>query len=209
MSDTAASADVAGQVEHIQAALAARADPTYEWGMRRTVPSEQPAHAVRVPDIRAVATGWLKERRQEPVEDVMTVAEALWGTGWREERIVAVVMLSRSLRRIDASAAWSIAERWSADIDNWEHVDHLAGATGALLNAEPGLLKAVHGLEASDNPWQRRLAVVTLIEAARGGRWRPELESLADRRQRDAHPLVRKAVVWARRELRQRGAGSA
>ena len=50
--------NVAREVAAITAALAARRDSAYEWGMRRMVPSAQPAHATRVPNVRAAARPW-------------------------------------------------------------------------------------------------------------------------------------------------------
>jgi 3-methyladenine DNA glycosylase AlkD len=56
----------------------------------------------------------------------------------------------------------------------------------------------------SANPWQRRLALVTLIVAfMKGGVFRDELSSMGDRLEKDEHPLVRRAVVWARDRLRK------
>jgi hypothetical protein len=45
---------------------------------------------------------------------------------------------------------------------------------------------------------------VTLIAAFRkGGMFREELAAAADRLQKDPHPLVRRAVVWARDRLKK------
>jgi 3-methyladenine DNA glycosylase AlkD len=195
--------DVPAEVAAITASLIARRDPGYEWGMRRTVPSHLPAHATRVPDIRKTASEWRREHRDVPPTDVLALCDALWATGWREERIVAISLISGSkamLRAVD----WDRLERWSGDIDNWEHVDHLADATGRLLIAEPTLLARTQALESSDNPWQRRLALVTLIVAfMKGGVYRDELVAMSDRLQKDRHSLVRRAVVWARDRLKK------
>ncbi len=198
-----ATVDVAAEVEAIQAALVARADPSYERGMRRTVPSEQPAHAVRIPEVRRTAREWSAAHRSLPAKDVLAVCDALWATAWREERIVAGQLLERKpvLHQVD----WARIGRWSHDIDNWEHVDNLAAVTGRMLLARPELIEDVLALSRSDHPGQRRLSLVTLIVAGRDARWLPELRELADKLKGDAHPLVRKAVVWARRELTQRG----
>ena len=194
--------DAAAEAAEITASLVARADPSYEWGMRRTVPSEQPAHATRVPEVRKVAAAWSREHRGAPAPDVLAVCEALWASGWREERIAAIQLLGR--RPAFGQVEWGRIERWSREIDNWEHVDNLADVTGRLLQRRPDLLGEVGRIAASDHPWQRRLALVTLIVAARDGRWEPELTVLTERLTGDKHPLVRKAVVWAHRELRQR-----
>lgn len=197
---TASGAALKARVAAITAALAARADPAYEAGMRRTVPGTGPAHATRIPEIRRVAVEWSRTLRSAPAAAVLDLCEALWRTGWREERIAATQLLRRSEAAM-AALDWSLVERWSAQIDNWEHVDNLADVTGHLLLARPDLLASVRGLAESHHPWQRRLALVTLIVAARRGPFRDDLALMAGRLRGDRHPLVRRAFVWARREL--------
>jgi 3-methyladenine DNA glycosylase AlkD len=198
-----AALDVNAEAAAITAALEARRDPAYEWGMRRTVPSLQPAHATRVPDIRRTASEWRRAHRGVPAFEVLALCEALWATGWREERIVAIALIEGSKELLRA-AGWEQMERWSEDLENWEHVDWLAGVTGRMLIADRTLLNEVKTLESSENPWQRRLALVTLIVAfMKGGVFREELTEMAARRQKDPHPLVRRAVVWARDRLKK------
>jgi 3-methyladenine DNA glycosylase AlkD len=200
---TAAHLDITVEIAAITAALIARRDPAYEWGMRRTVPSQQPAHAVRVPDIRKTASEWRKTHRDVAPVEVLKLCDALWATRYREERIVAVSLAGGSAPML-RTVGWDMLERWSADIDNWEHVDHLATVTGRLLIADSQLMARVRSLEASENPWQRRLALVTLIVAfMKGGVFRDELAATANRLQKDPHALVRRAVVWARDRLKK------
>jgi 3-methyladenine DNA glycosylase AlkD len=189
-------------VAAISSAIAARADPSYEWGMRRTVPSSLPAHATRVSDVRRVASRWLRANRKAKTQDVLAVAEALWSSTWREERIAASMLIGRR-RDVLASIDWSLVERWTREVDNWEHIDNLAGAvTSPLLLQHPELLENVRSMSHSDHPWQRRCAVVTLLGAARhDAHLIPDLERMAEHLKTDPHPLVRKAVVWARSVL--------
>jgi 3-methyladenine DNA glycosylase AlkD len=191
------------EVAAIAAGREGRRDPGYEWGMRRTVPSQQPAHATRVPDVRKVASEWRRAHRDAAPDEALALCDALWVTGWREERIVAIALIAGS-KAVREAVRWEQLEAWSAGIDNWEHVDHLADLTGRLLIAHASLLPRVKALEASENPWQRRLALVTLIVAfMKGGLYRDELSLMGERLQKDKHPLVRRAVVWARDRLRK------
>jgi 3-methyladenine DNA glycosylase AlkD len=193
--------DVAAEVAAITATLAARRDPSYEWGMRRTVPSAQPAHATRIPDVRKTVSEWRRAHKGLPTEALPALCDALWATGWREERIVAIDLLRRDKKAL-AAVDWQRLADWSADIDNWEQVDHLADVSGRRLVADPTLASEIDTLAASDNPWQRRLALVTLIVAFRlDERWRRPLRVMADSLRKDPHPLVRRAVVWARDRL--------
>ena len=109
----------------ITATLMARRDPAYEWGMWRTVPSQQPAHATRVPDIRKTASELRRTHRGVDAQDVLDLCDGLWATQYREERIVAI-SLAGGTKEVLEAVTWNKVERWSRDIDNWEHVDHLA-----------------------------------------------------------------------------------
>jgi 3-methyladenine DNA glycosylase AlkD len=165
------------------------------------VPSQQPAHATRVPDVRKTASEWRKAQRGISPDEVLELCDALWETRWREERIVAIALAGGN-KAVLTVATWNRLERWSEDIDSWEHSDHLAQVTGRLLITDFGLLSRVRALESSANPWQRRLALVTLIVAfMKYGACRQELASMANRLQKDEHPSVRRAGVWARDRL--------
>ena len=195
--------DVEREVHAITQALQARRDPAYEWGMRRTVPSEQRAHATRIPDIRKTATEWRKAHKDVPADQLFALCDALWDTGWREERIVAINLV-RGTKAAPDAVEWQRLERWSSDVDNWELVDNMADVTGRMLIADRSLLPRTKDLMRSDNPWQRRLGLVTLIVAfMKGGLFREELSQSAGRLQKDPHPLVRRAVVWARDRLKK------
>ena len=198
---TATRLDIASERAAITATLEARRDPDYEAGMRRTVPSAQPAHATRVPEIRATAAEWRREHKGVANDELLALCEALWATGWREERLVALMLAERARPRL-TTAEWPRLDAWSAGIDNWEQVDHLAEVSGDMLIAQPKLLARVKTLSLSENPWQRRLALVTLINAFHDDpAWRDQLVSMAARLKSDKHPLVRRAVVWARDRL--------
>jgi 3-methyladenine DNA glycosylase AlkD len=193
--------DIAHEVAAVRAELEARADPAYVAGMRRTVPSSLPAHAVHVPEMRKVVIGWLRQHKQATTADVLALAKALWSTGWREEGCVAIGLIAHSPQLV-ASLPWKVVERWSSQIENWEHVDHLMDATAAMLVSRPDLLADVERLAESSHSWQRRLAIVTLIQAARKQPlWAPQLEAMAQRLTGDRGQTLRKAVAWARRVL--------
>ena len=204
---TATRLDVDTEVRTITATLIARRDPAYGAGMRRTVPSSQPGHATRVPAIRAAAVEWRKAHRYVDNDELLRLADALWATGSREERIVAITLLGRAKPALTQDA-WPRLVAWSADIDNWEHVDHLGSLTAGMLIAEPSMLAGVQALASRESGWQRRLGIVTVIVAfqKQGETWRGPLEAMVARLREDKHPLVKRAIVWAKDRLKKGGA---
>jgi 3-methyladenine DNA glycosylase AlkD len=168
------------------------------------VPSLLPSHAVRVPEIRRIATAWSKAHRDAEPAELLGVAEALWASTWREERIVAMQIVARCRPLLEA-LPWEVIARWSSQIDNWEHVDHLATSiTSVMLARRPELLADVEALSTSGHSWQRRLSIVTLLVAAhRDPSWRQELERVTSRLESDRGATMRKAVTWAKKILRE------
>lgn len=192
--------DVAVEVAAFRAELAVHTDPTYEAEMRRVIPSALPSHFVRKADLRRIGADWSRAHRDASPEDLIELADALMAVGWREESIVAMIVLSRSKLALQ-TLPWSRIEDWSSRFENWEHVDNAAMlVTAKMLAIRAGLLDDVETMAASSHVWQRRLAIVTLIEATRHDpRWRPHLEAMAQRLTGDKGPTMRKAVAWARK----------
>jgi 3-methyladenine DNA glycosylase AlkD len=180
--------------------LAHARDPEYEEKIRRAT-SNQPAHGVRAPKVKGIVKEWLRERKGMPDDFTFTVCDGLWSTGWREERLAAISIVIHSdlLYGMD----WADLDRWSREIDNPELVDALAGITGRMLQMNPRLHANVRNMSNSANPWQRRLAVVTLIVAAHDSAWEPGLAAMVERLQNDDEPQVKRAVDWARERLRR------
>lgn len=196
--------DIAAEVRQLREELSAHADARYAAGLRRIVPSQLPAHFVRLADVRRIGVAWSRAHRDATASELIDLVDALWATGWREEGIVGMILLSRS-REALLSLPWSAVAAWSARFDNWEHVDNAAMlVTGPMLVRRPGLIADLRVMAGSDQPWQRRLALVTLIVAARrDASWAPELAAMTRRLTGDTGPTLRKAVAWAARVLRQ------
>jgi 3-methyladenine DNA glycosylase AlkD len=180
-------------------------EPGYEKRLRLVVPSSQSAHAVRKPAIRAIAADWIESHADAPEAEITGLAEALWSTGWREERIVALSLIA-SDAGVVSGLDFDFLRRLALDVDNWELIDNVGRLGGRLLQMRPRLLPRVEAFVASDNPLLRRLAVVTLIEGADDLTWQGALTAMIERLKDDPDELVRKAVARARRFLRQRGA---
>src|SRR5438874_978730 len=172
------------EVMGIIGALEKEKEPAYEPAMRRVVPSGQMAHAVRVPKVRRIAQAWLDEHPDAPFAFVVNLAEALWATGWREERLVAIYLIGLDSSYV-ASTDLDLLRRWAGEVDNWELIDHLAEVSGRLLQMRPRLLPRVEALATSSNPLLRRLGLVTLIEGAPDLTWQGALKAMLDRLQAD------------------------
>jgi 3-methyladenine DNA glycosylase AlkD len=73
-----------------------------------------------------------------------------------------------------------------------------------MLVTRPDLLPQIQAFTQSAHVWQRRLAIVTLIVAARADRrLLPHLCTMAEQLRTDRGPTMRKAVDWARRTAKK------
>ena len=204
MTSALARMDISAELAAIRAELEAHADPNYEAGMRRIIPSALPSHLVRLGDLRHLGAAWSRAHKDASAVELIELADALWMTGWREEGIVAMIVLSRSKDALQ-TLPWSTIDAWSSCFENWEHVDNTAMlVTGRMLELRPALIDEIEAMAGSQHPWQRRLAIVTLIVATRHDpRWRPQLEAMAQQLTGDKGPTLRKAVAWARKVINE------
>ncbi len=181
-----------------------RKDPTYEATMRRSVPATTKAHSTKPAEIRKVVGAWLKANQDVALADLFNLCEALWSTGWREERLAAVMLIGRNERALDV-VEWERLRTWASDADNGELIDQLAEITSHLLMMQPRLIGRVEQMAGAYNPWQRRFALATLTIAGRDFAWEAALQRMVERLKDDDEPAVKRALTVAKREIAQRG----
>ena len=125
-------------------------------------------------------------------------ALALWVTGVREARILAIY--TADPRRLTAEQAW----RWAPDFASWEIVD-----TAADLFVEARLDTLVAEFAKDEREFVRRAAFAMIAGAAVHLKEEPDSAMLGwlpliERHARDRRSFVRKAVNWALRNIGKR-----
>jgi 3-methyladenine DNA glycosylase AlkD len=181
--------------------LAHARDPEYEAALKRASWTRQPAHGVRVPAVKGIVKEWLRDRQGWPDDFLFAVCDGLWSTGWREERLAAIAIITNS--DLIYGMDWADLERWSREIDNTELVDRLASITGRMLQMNPRLHANVRNLSNSSSALQRRLALMTLFVAAHDTSWEPGLAAMIERLQNDDQAVVKEGVEKARQRLQR------
>ena len=152
---------------------------------------------IRVPATRKAA----RQYRAAPLRSV----NALLKSRYHEERLLALLILVAKYTRGDAEERESVFENYLAHrryINNWDLVDSSAHKiVGPQLQDEPrGLL---YELAASDNLWDRRIAVIATFHFIRHDDFGDALR-LAEMLLDDEHDLIHKAVGWMLREIGNR-----
>jgi len=136
----------------------------------------------------------------------------LAGTGIFECRGIAFEVIGRNRKLLEALTPGELS-LLGEGLDNWASVDHFAvGIHGVLWRMGKVTDRDIEHLLHSDDPWKRRVAVVSTVALnlkSRGGtgdaaRTLKVCEAVVT----DHHDMVRKALSWALRELSKREPGA-
>lgn len=152
---------------------------------------------IRMPVLRKLAT----EYRDLDADDAFQLLQS----SWHEERVLALLLLVELHRTATPAARTELCDRYLANSDrvnSWDLVDlsaeHIAGP-----HLWGDSTERVDSLAASDNLWERRIAVLSCFHWIRKGEFGPILR-IADRLLDDSHDLIHKAVGWMLREMGKR-----
>ncbi len=152
---------------------------------------------VTVPHVRAVA----KEYRELPLPQV----RELLSSPIHEHRLTALVILVLKFRRAETAERDKLVRfylKHLKHVNNWDLVDasapYILGQW--LLGKDTSVLDE---LAASDNLWERRVAILATFPFIKLGEFSDTLR-IAERLVDDPHDLIHKAVGWMLREVGKR-----
>jgi 3-methyladenine DNA glycosylase AlkD len=125
----------------------------------------------------------------------------LLGSPWHEYRLAALEILVARFEKGGETEQQQVADFYlqqTGRINNWDLVDASAPyILGAFLLTRPRDI--LDRLAASDNLWERRIAIVSTFAFLRKGDTKDTFR-IAERLLGDSHDLIRKASGWALRE---------
>lgn len=166
-------------------------------------------HGVDVPTGRRIARQWARGHREAALDEVCTLAERLWASGWHEDRFLAVMLLNQRAGELSA-AQLPLIERMLGEVHTWANLDAVAiWVVGATIDNDPGVLAALPRWAESPNFWVRRAAILAQIPQFRQGAGdldlferlaAPMFDEGADWA-RDERFFIRKAIGWTLREI--------
>ena len=166
-----------------------------QWFFKEEVRS----HGWRTADLRRYARDVHRDLREDPAR-MLAVAGELFAGDVLEEKVLAVVVLQRSLRTFGESE-FKRFERWLALVASWADHDALTMfLLGPLMTAEPRRARRVFVWARSRDRWHRRAAAVTLIDGVRHGLFSDEAQRVVERLKGDRDDMVQKGLGWLLRE---------
>ena len=148
---------------------------------------------------KALVLNELAQRIKEPDFDLV---EKLWQSGAFEERLLAAKILGKFGNK-NPERTLELIKRFSKDISDWAVCDTLAtqGIRKIIRLKQKEIFEISKELIKSKNLWQRRFAIVLLINFTKDKNLRKEIERILKKVENDKEPYVKKAIVWLKNEL--------
>ena len=156
---------------------------------------------VMVPQTREVA----KQAAQLELSDI----ETLLCSPVHEQRLLSLLILvdqyQFAIKRRDAHAEKNIVEFYlahSRNINNWDLVDLTAPRIlgTSLLGKAKAERKVLYRLAASDNLWEKRIAIIATLAFIKNSEFEDTLK-ISEIFLHEKHDLMHKAVGWMLREI--------
>lgn len=184
------------RLEQIKKVLKEKGNQKVKESFKKYIPSARKIYGVKTPILNSI----VKEIENPSFE----LVEELWREESLEERLLAAKILGR-VAGGDREGAIEFIEKFSRDISNWAVCDTLAtqGIGKIAKNRPEEVFKISQKYISSKSLWQRRLALVLLIEINRAGFSKNRIRRLIVGAEEDEEPYVRKALNWLKRELKK------
>lgn len=155
-------------------------------------------------DLRKIGRVFARRHRRDPdLAGLLDLARRLWRSGRRDERSVAIHLLS-PLERLLRASHWPVFKDWMRRVTSREHCDAIAGELlGAIVARDRTFVRVLRHWARSPNVWFRRAAVMGVLLRARQMGDVDAALSVCEPLMRDRRPEVAEAVDRVLAECRE------
>jgi 3-methyladenine DNA glycosylase AlkD len=162
-------------------------------------------YGVKTAIVSRIAKEHYKEIRDTDKNEIFSLCEELWSSGYMEESFIAAKWAYFLHKKYEPSD-FSIFERWvDRYVSNWASCDTLCNhAIGEYVEKYPERVKDLKRWAKSENRWMRRAAAVTIVLPARRGKFLKDVFEIADILLLDKDDLVQKGYGWMLKEASRR-----
>jgi len=131
------------------------------------------------------------------------IVEALWKSGIFEEQLLAAKILGK-ICKSNPEKSLSLIKKFVKEISDWAVCDTLAtqGIRKIAKIKQKEIFKLSERLINSPNLWQRRFALVILINYAKDRKLRNQIKKFIKLVENEKEYYVRKAINWLEKEIR-------
>jgi len=149
--------------------------------------------------VKMVVLNELVKRIREPDFELV---EKLWKSGNYEERLLASKILGK-ICKTNPTKTLKLIKKFSKDISDWVVCDTLAiqGIRKIISLKQKEIFEISKKLVKSKDLWQRRFALVLLINFAKDKSFRQKIEEILEKVKDEKEPYVKKTIIWLKNEL--------
>lgn len=178
----------------IKKVLKEESDGKAKESWRKFVPSSEKVYGVYLSEVNKLALKYKDNR--------FGLVEELWKSGSVEEKLLASKILGEVCKK-DPQKTLKLIRKFSKDISNWAVCDTLAtqGIRGIVRTKQKEIFEISKKLIKSKNLWQRRFAIVLLINFTKDKSLKKEIKRIVRHIENDKEHYVKKAVEWIKRKL--------
>jgi 3-methyladenine DNA glycosylase AlkD len=154
-------------------------------------------HGVKTAIALNISKEYYKQVKGKTKEEVFTLCEELWQTGYMDESFIACNW-SYNVHKDFEDKDIQIFERWiNSYVNNWASCDTFCNHTvGEFIEMYPKYISTLKQWAKSDNRWMKRAAAVSLIIPARKGLFLNDVFEIADTLLLDPDDMVQKGYGW-------------
>ena len=141
------------------------------------------------------------KRIKEPDFDLV---EKLWNSKYFEEKLLASKVLGKICKK-NPDKTLKLIKKFSKDISDWAVCDTLAsqGIKKIVIIKQKEIFEISNELIKSKDLWQRRFALVLLVNFTKDENLKKEIEKILKKIEGDNEYYVKKAVIWLKKELKK------
>lgn len=188
-------------IARIRQELTAQADPEIQRTSQRFFKEEIRCYGMKTAPVIGIAKKYWKELRNRPKQEIFSLCEELYKSGYMEESFIVsewAHALSGRYEREDLA----VFRRWiDTYITNWASCDGFCNHTmGDFIEQYPECTDELKRWTQSENRWMRRAAAVSLIVQAKHGMFLKESLEIAGLLLTDTDDMVQKGYGWLLKE---------
>ena len=192
--------DAPSFADELERELAAAGEPERAAQEKRYLKSSLAFHGTTVWQIERAVRAFTIEHPIGGHDDLVALAEALWGEPVHERRMAAILMLERH-RTMLGPADLPLLERLIRESRTWAYVDALAAnVVGPVCAGAAGTSDVLDRWAADDDFWVRRAALLSQLRPIRDGAPLDRFLRYADAMLDEKQFFIRKAIGWVLRE---------
>jgi 3-methyladenine DNA glycosylase AlkD len=188
-------------ISQIRKDLKEIADPAIRITARPFFKEEIECYGIKTAAVVAIAKKYWKEVKSRDKEEIFSLCEELYKSGYMEEAFIVSTWAPKLADRFEREDL-AVFRHWiDIYITNWATCDGFCNHTvGDFIEKYPEYVDELKKWTQSENRWMRRAAAVSLIVPAKHGKFLDDVFSIADLLLTDKDDMVQKGYGWLLKE---------